>query len=451
MPLPRLAVGTVQPSADLRPILWALMDALRQQGLQVQSFFSQACFAGYHGEAGVTGLSPRHLDSWLMTPTQCRDILLRSARTSDLAIVEGKYCEALGDKDAPGGRLDALCDWLDLPRVVVLDAAELETCPLPERPEAEALLLDRVADPRHLERLSTSLESQWNIPVMGSLEELASLRKSVDAIVPGCRPPRELCRQLGNHFLRSSRPEQLIELAARRELPWFPPEATLLDPAPLPVVVALAHDDALNCYFPDTLDLLELYGATIVDFSPLRDERLPARTDIVYLGCGHPERYAAALSQNHCMKLALRDHVRKGGRIFAEGGGLAYLCQQLAAPDGELVRMVGLFPAVARPERPGGSPAAVEVTLERETWLGPSGTRLRGYRSPGWRLEPIGALVDCASAAGSEPNYDVVAVSRAVGTRLHLNFAAQPHLLAGFLQPNPAQPSRLVDPWAVAQ
>ena len=75
-------------------------------------------------------------------------------------------------------------------------------------------------------------------------------------------------------------------------------------------------------------------GAVVVDFSPLRDERLPEGTDIVYLGCGHPEVYAAELSANHCMKLSLRNHIRSGGRIYAEGGGLAYLCQQMeTAPE----------------------------------------------------------------------------------------------------------------------
>ncbi len=51
-------------------------------------------------------------------------------------------------------------------------------------------------------------------------------------------------------------------------------------------------DDAFHCYFPDTLDLLELRGATVCDFSPLRDERLPVDTDIVYFGCGRPDLFA---------------------------------------------------------------------------------------------------------------------------------------------------------------
>jgi cobyrinic acid a,c-diamide synthase len=211
-------------------------------------------------------------------------------------------------------------------------------------------------------------------------------------------------------------------------------------------VVALAHDEALNCYFPDTLDVLEARGATIVDFSPLRDERLPADTDIVYLGCGHPERYAERLSENDCMRLALRNHLRAGGRIYAEGGGLAYLCEQMELPCGGFSRMVGIFPAVARINPHPQKPVPVELTLNCDTWLGNRGTRVQGYRTPCWRLESVGALSGCVAEDAS--GYDLVQSGRAVGSCLHLDFAAATRLLPGFFQRDLGRVGR-ADPWAV--
>src|SRR5271155_3921394 len=64
---PRLAVGTLQPGVDATAITWALMDSLESVGLRVQSFLSRACFAPRDGATAITGLSPRHLDSWLMS------------------------------------------------------------------------------------------------------------------------------------------------------------------------------------------------------------------------------------------------------------------------------------------------------------------------------------------------------------------------------------------------
>jgi cobyrinic acid a,c-diamide synthase len=211
------------------------------------------------------------------------------------------------------------------------------------------------------------------------------------------------------------------------------------------LAVALAYDNAFDCYFPDTLDLLESRGATILDFSPLRDERLPPGTNLVYLGCGCPERYAAELSQNHCMKLALRNHLRGGGRIYAEGGGLAYLCQQIEIAEGDLWRMVGIFPAIACLSQSHHPPAPVEVTLGQESWLGQPGTRLRGYHNPRWQLKPVGSLTGCV--VEPDHQYDLVKSCRAIGSQLHLNFAAQPNLLSNFFRPCLLQPDP-ADPWA---
>ena len=141
------------------------------------------------------------------------------------------------------------------------------------------------------------------------------------------------------------------------------------------ITVAMAFDEAFNCYFPAGLDLLELRGATVVDFSPLRDAALPPDTDIVFLGCGHPERYATPLADNHCMMSALRDHVRWGHRLYAEGGGLAYLCEQMETSDGATVPMAGVFPATARLDCRQSDFQPIEVTLPRANWLGPLGPR----------------------------------------------------------------------------
>jgi len=448
LPLPRLAVGTVQPRADLRSLLWAMIEAMRSKGLQVQSFHSRACFVRHRGTTTASGTSPRHLDTWLMPPELCREILVHGAESCDLALVDGKYADPVANDPAPGGSLDALCEWLDLPRVVVLDVPELSSEGLPLRPErVDALLMDRVTDRSHAEHWKARLEEAWGVPVLGALEWVDPLREELGAVPSSERPPRDLCQLLGAFFLRLSQPERLLELACQRPIEWAAPELFASRDGIPPLVVALAFDAALDCYFPDTLDALEARGATVVDFSPLRGERLPEGTDIVYLGCGHPEQYAEELSQNHCMKLALRDHLRKGGRIYAEGGGLAYLCQHIALPDGELRRMTGIFPAVAALEESRGEPSPLELTLARDTWLGPAGTLLRGYRSPRWEFQPAGALDACVAQASH--GHAVVCAGQAIGSQVHLNFAAQPGLLPRFFEPA-ATRCDPHDPWKAA-
>jgi cobyrinic acid a,c-diamide synthase len=230
-------------------------------------------------------------------------------------------------------------------------------------------------------------------------------------------------------------------LATRRGIPdaWYEKQKNAdfsnRQSASYKIRVAVAYDDAFHCYFPDTLDMLELSGAEVRVFSPLHDECLPADTDIVYLGCGHPQDHAVALAENHCMLTALNEHICAGRRVYAEGGGLAYLCQHVQLADGSLAPMVGALRAVARRNAVRVPPEPVEVTLAEDSWLGPQGAKVRGYRNGNWLLEATG----CTKRLILEPEntLDLIGRHQVIGSRIHLNFAAQPALLAGFLRPCP--------------
>jgi cobyrinic acid a,c-diamide synthase len=432
--MPRVAVGTIQPEADSQAILWALLETLRRAGHQVQSFCSQARFSDRHsGAAAISGLNTRHLDSWLMTPEICREILMRGMAGCDLGLVEGQFRTAVGGYGDVGGRLETLCEWLDLPALAVLDVAQVKQCCLPPRPDcADGLLLDRVAE-GEVDALSTNLEALWGIPVIGALDASPRVRRTIRGLPDGARPPQRVCCELGQRFAEYWQPWRFRRLLARRELPPVKPRLFRCDLPRLPVTVALAYDEAFHRYFPDALDLLELRGATVIAFSPLRDDRLPAGSDVVYLGCGHPQRYAEQLSHNDCMKAALRDHFRRGRRIYAEGRAMAYLCQQLDTQDGAFHRMAGLFPAVAH-FPPGASESIpVELTLKRTTWLGGPGQRVRGYRSTDWSMEPLEDLSGCVAELTYQ--YDVVESFPAAGSRLSLHVASQPELLTNIFFP----------------
>jgi cobyrinic acid a,c-diamide synthase len=425
----------VQSQADLTAIVWGLMDALGRTGVRVQSFLSHAYFSPRDGATAITGLPPRHVDSWLMSETLCREVFLRGCRTSDLAIVEGSF---VGSSSGAASDFETLCRWLKLPRIAVVDARLLAQCRLPARPsELGALLLDRVDDEAEAWRLQTLFESLWKVPVVGWLGRLERLRSEIERLPPGRKPPLELCHALGDEFARGAQRKAILGLASSRAFDVG--AIRLCRQAPCPqapaVRVAVAYDDAFGGYFPDTLDLLELRGAAISDFSPLADERLPPDTDVVYVGCGHPERFAAQLSKNDCMMLALKSHLCSGRRIYAECGGLAYLCREIEMPTGQRWPMVGALPAVARFDPTPAPPAPTEVRLASDTWLGCAGQCWRGYLSPRWSLRPASNLEACGQG-GAGRELDVVKRHQAVGSRVYLNFAAQHELLESFFVPH---------------
>jgi cobyrinic acid a,c-diamide synthase len=422
---------------------WALIEAFARRGVHVQHFVGRACFPEHGVATSITGLKVRYLDSWLMDEAVCRDLFAHGSQWAELALVEDEFRHGDARGDAVGGDLDTLCEWLDLPRIVVLDASG-PAGQIPRRPaQVDAVLLDRVSDQQQLARWTTDVEVVWRVPVLGSLPAGAEFSRRIDRLPPSDAVPADFVRELGDCLERSWRPEAIDQIA---QVGAVPPPAKLLrsEAASLRLTVAVAFDEAFNRYFPCSLDMLEARGATVVDFSPLRDEHLPPESDIVLVGGGHPERFASTLADNHCMKTALRNHVRWGRRVYGEGGGAALLCQQLVAHDGESARMAGLLPAVARAGPPTGNPTPVEATLGRPNWLGHSGVQIRGYRNRNWTIEPTaevgGFFVD------HDGHVDMTGTFQVVASLLEIHFGAQASLLNHFFYPHmPVPPD--VDPW----
>jgi cobyrinic acid a,c-diamide synthase len=353
-------------------------------------------------------------------------------QASDIGIVEGRFDDDVVATPNSGGRLDSLCELLDLPRIAVVNASHLRRCVLPDRPAGiDGLLLDCVSD-GDFHHFQTSLEALWGVPVLGGLTEMPGVRAVVDHLPSGSRPSKRLCRKIGDELRRHLRLEAILRLAERRGLPACRRQLFAGTAAAKSLNIAVAYDEAFCGYFPDGLDLLEMHGARIRDFSPLRDERLPPDTDLVFLGCGQPESFADELARNCCMQMALRRHFCRGRRIYAEGSGVAYLCRQMVRVDGWRLPMVGLLPAIAWQVPDPTSPRPLEVDLAGNNWLRDGGRRVRGYLDPRWVLQRAGAVTNCVL---NDVHRDVIfARHQAIASQMHLNLVGQPQLVQSFIK-----------------
>ncbi len=436
--LARAAIGTVQPGADATFVSWALMAAFEKAGLRVQSFAARACFFPHDGGAAITGQATRHLDTWLLEPSACRLLFDRGCSGSDFALVQGRFDAALSHAEEMGGKLATLCEWLDMPSIAVIDGCLLRDCQLPDRPsQVDAVLIDGTQCCSERCRLQTCLEALWGVPVLGFVEDLPRLRAEVARLTIGTAPSRALCEALGAQAIPSNVLAKIEALATSREPSWRSMTDVPEIPSQRPLRVAMAYDDAFHCYFPDAMDQLELLGAEVMDFSPLRDDRLPPDIGLVLFGCGHPEQFYHPLAENCCLASALKKHVESGGRLYAEGGGLAYLGQSIRLANGQQLPMSGVLPIEASIEAEMQPPRAVELELTRECWLGEIGSVVRGYRTGFWKIKPLDSSARCI-ADDAATDFDVLAYQNAVGSRVHVNFAMQAPLMNRVFDPGPA-------------
>jgi cobyrinic acid a,c-diamide synthase len=433
--LPRLAVGTIQPAARRDCVVWGLTASLQALGDAPVLFRSSCSFAAHDPSQAILGRPSRHLDSWAMSRSDAICALARATTEHDTALVEGAFDVASPHESAtPSSSLDSLCDWLELPRVAIVDVRELESCGFARPPaRIDALLLDRVTDSRDAAYWQTTLESLWKAPVLGWLDQATPLRTLCHSLPCGANPSSDLTEALAARLLPTIRTDRLRALTHRAPPLIVHAEPWVLANTSRRFRIAVAYDKAYCGYYPETLDLLEAAGADLCDFSPLKSESIPEETDVVYFGCGHPEREPHLLASNHCLKQSLRCFAAAGGRIYAEGSGLAYLCREMHLPCGRTVPMTGLLPAIARclPDPP--PPEPTEIVFGASSWLVPENAALRGYRHGGWQIEPRGPMI--TYARGANQRLDVLGRGNVLGSRVLVNLAANRHLLRRFFEP----------------
>ncbi|MGC3970673.1 MAG: hypothetical protein QM775_26050 [Pirellulales bacterium] len=140
---------------------------------------------------------------------------------ADFALVEGEF-DATSDEvsQARGGSLDALCRMLDLPRLIVLDAAQAADCRIPARPDAvDGVLIDGIADYEQFFQIQTCLEGSWGVPVVGGLARDEGIRQAIASLPPGRVVPEGVCKALAASFAQFAEPRLLDAIVDRPALP----------------------------------------------------------------------------------------------------------------------------------------------------------------------------------------------------------------------------------------
>ena len=358
--IPRLVIAAPHSHSGKTTVTLALLAALRQRGLRVAPFKVGPDYIDPQMHRQAAGCASYNLDTYLVPAERVRDTFCRVAQDADIAIVEGVM--GLFDGSAPTSRVGSTAEvaaLLQAPIVLVIDASGMAA-------SVGALIRGfRTYDPEvHvagviLNRLGSAGHARYLEPAIAreGVEILGYLPKDTELTIPerhlGLLPTSEedrvtpLLGHLTTLATRHFHLDQIIRLA--RTAPALPL------PIPLPrrpshhaVRIAWAQDAAFHFWYQENMDALAAAGADIVLFSPLEDPALPPDLDAVWLGGGFPEHFGAPLAANTGMHAALQAHAARGLPIYAECGGLMYLCEWLEDQHGQRYPQVGLIPGGTR-------------------------------------------------------------------------------------------------------
>ena len=334
----------------------------RQTNQKVQAFKVGPDYIDPMFHTTITGRPSRNLDPILTSVDYVRECFELHSSQADYALVEG----VMGLFDGVNFRNEIdyastahLARVLNLPVLLVLDCSSLSGSIaaiaygfqiFDPRVKVAGVILNRVASDRHLELLENAL-TKINLPVLGVL------RRNQNITIPdrhlGLVPTEELpainkifnqLAELAKTAFDWQRLLPLLETNHNHQLSRSCLTGLTANHQPK-IKIAIARDRAFNFYYQDNLDLLEQFGAELHFWSPMSDLEVPSGVAGFYFGGGFPEVFVQELSQNKVVRQQLKQLIDWGIPVYAECGGLMYLCDRLIDLEGKTWQMVGSIPA----------------------------------------------------------------------------------------------------------
>ncbi|MFI7021960.1 cobyrinate a,c-diamide synthase [Micromonospora sp. NPDC049900] len=418
--VPRLVLSAPSSGHGKNALAIGILAAFADRGLDVAGFKigPDPVDAAYLGLAA--GRPGRTLDPRLMGTDRLAPLLLHGAADTGLAVVQG----SMGLYDSLSGRCEtestaAVATALRSPVVMVVDVAAMGQSvaalvhgfrAYDEQLWIGGVILNRVASARHETLLREALDD-IGVPVYGALRRqdlpavLPSRRHGVMPVLEKGGEATRAVRRLGEAVAATVDLERLLGLArSAPELavsPWSPqPEEAVAPPLPAGAgrpLVAVAGGPGGSFSHAETAELLRAAGAEVVTLDPFVDEVLPTGTRALVVGGALPESYAAQLSANRRLCIAVAELARTGRPVVAEGTGLLWLAREL---DG--LPMCGVLDAIGS-IRDGLVVGYREATAQSDSVVANRGEVVTGHKEHRAVLTPRGGPRPAWGWAGGAP------------------------------------------------
>ncbi len=384
----RFLVSAAHKSSGKTTVAIGLAAALRTRGHAVQPFKKGPDYIDPLWLTAAAGRACRNLDLYLSPPDEVRGAFAQACAGAEIALVEGN--KGLYDGLSLDGSNSnaAVARLLDLPVVLVLDARGMTRgiAPLILGYQAfdrdvhiAGVILNRLGGSRHESKLRAVIEHYTDVPVLGALQEDASL--SIRERHLGLMPASEFAQSRALIDRLAQAITAVVDLDRVLAPCGSSDAAPMRQRAPLPtpdLTVGIARDRAFGFYYAEDLDAFERAGARLVFIDTLNDPHLPP-IDALFIGGGFPEVLAPELSANRSLLADIRTAVDAGLPTYAECGGLMYLARSISW-HGATHPMVGAIAAdVAMQERPVGRGYVHLRETDASPWPRPVTTLIKAH------------------------------------------------------------------------
>lgn len=390
--LPRLVVAGTGGDAGKTLVTLGLAAAWRLQNLEVAVFKKGPDYIDAAWLSLAAERPARNLDTYMMGAGGVEASFYSHSRGADVCLIEGN--RGLFDGlTAQGTHSTAeLAKLLNAPVLLLLDvtkvtrtaAATVLGCKMMDpHVRIAGVILNRTAGLRHEKVVRDSIESICGIPVLGAIPRLSESEllpgRHLGLVTPREHPQpagmRETAARLAQKYLNLPKIEEIAKNAPGFRIilpPEYRPRSTDYSAR-----IAFFDDAAFSFYYPDNLEALESAGAELIPISSMQDQTLP-QCDGLYIGGGFPETHAEEISSNKGLLRSVYAAAERGLPIYAECGGLIYLCRSLTW-KGRKYPLAGVFPLDLVMETKPQGHGYMEVVVDEENPFFPLNTMIRGH------------------------------------------------------------------------
>lgn len=377
---PQFLIGAAASGSGKTTFTMGLLRVLKRKGMCVQPFKCGPDYIDGKFHTIAAGRESVNLDTWMASERHVGEVYSHYAKDASVCVVEG-VMGLFDGYDRMKGSSAEIAALLKLPVVVVLNARSSAYTVAAilyglknfmPGVEVAGVVFNQVGSASHYSYLKAACADV-------GVADLGYLPKVSDIEIPsrhlGLTIGKEneidaLSDKVADMIEQYVDVERLLEISSRSlDIEGVGSDVLIETNGGYDrPKIALAKDAAFNFIYKENIDVLSK-KADIVTFSPLAGDELP-QADYVYLPGGYPEFFVGELSDNIRLGEQLRSFSGNGGRIFAECGGMMYLCRKLVAQDGVSYPMSGVLP--------------LECTLEKmRLHLGYRAADYRGMRLKG--------------------------------------------------------------------
>lgn len=323
-----------------------LLRALKKRGLKVQPYKCGPDMIDNQPLSIAADLESVNLDTWMSSHTHVQHIYNKYGEQADVCITEGAGGLYDGYRRMMGSSAE-MASLLNLPVILLINARNIGYSVAPLiygfkhfylGINIGGVIFNQVSSPNQYTYLREAC-SDAGVDCLGYLPTIEEAKLPSKHSAPSLETRRllnNIADQIADQLEKTVDINRMLNRCNRNfpcqyKLPYSSDTEMEVYTPFKKIRIAIAKDPAFCFTYRENINRLSKIGE-IIHFSPLYGYELP-EADLIYLPGGYPELYARQLHRRRKMMESLKEYAERGGKIYAESGGMVFLGRTLKAHD----------------------------------------------------------------------------------------------------------------------